>query len=245
MQPLERIIVALDVSSVDKALVLAQTLRPYVGGFKVGLEIITSSYVDLVTAKSEQDALHRLRKLHALYKTIAGLTFWDGKFADIPNTVAGAVTGLTGLGVKMFDVHASAGLEAIKAAVANKGSSLVLGVTVLTSLSEECQAIFGAPVPMRVREFAEKVWDAGGDGVVCAPQELDVLARSNELSRLLRVTPGIRSKNSPPDDQKRTMPAGEAIRRGASFAVIGRPILNAANPIEAAQEFGHEIAEAL
>lgn len=246
MKPQDRIIVALDVSDIDRARMLAESLRPHVGGFKIGLEFMTSSLVQLISSKSEGEALALLRKLHALFMSLRGKVFWDAKFADIPNTVARASRSLEDLRVKMFDVHASAGHAAMAAAVANKGSSLVIAVTVLTSLTDGiAESIFGSPAGEKVLQFARGALQAGCDGIVCSPQELKILGKERSLAGLLKIAPGIRSMNSEPDDQARTMTAAEAIRAGANYLVIGRPITDALVPTKAAQDFSVQIGTAL
>src|SRR3989344_3630344 len=121
-----RIIVALDVDSVDKAQALAEKLGPYVGGFKVGLELI-SSMLALIIGGNHDDAYINFKKIRHLFLTISGSkVFWDGKFDDIPNTIAGAARAVAGLSFKMFNVHASSSIDSMMEAVANKGQSLVL-----------------------------------------------------------------------------------------------------------------------
>jgi len=246
MEPKDRIIVALDVDATDKALDLVLKLSPHVGYFKIGLEFITSMLVQLLTAGSEMEANFKLNKLRALFSTLDGNVFWDGKFDDIPNTIAGASRALTKLQVKMFNVHASSGIDAMMAAVAHKEQALVLAVTVLTSREEnDGNMTFGGPTKAKVLQFAREAKLAGCDGIVCSPQELALLGKRNELRGLLRVTPGIRSKDDTPDDQKRTMTASEAIKAGADYLVIGRPITAAKDPVESAKTFAGQIAYAL
>ncbi|TSC94626.1 MAG: orotidine 5-phosphate decarboxylase orotate phosphoribosyltransferase [Parcubacteria group bacterium Licking1014_1] len=228
MEAKDRIIVALDVDSLDKAKSLVENLAPHVGCFKVGLELLTS-----VGAPKVVEFVHSL----------GGQVFYDGKFNDIPNTVGGAARAVAGLNVKMFNVHASAGIEAMMAAVANKGQSLVLAVTVLTSLEENnAHLIFGGPSKAKVLQLARDAKLAGCDGIICSPQELELLGKQKELGGLMKITPGIRSSDDPPDDQKRTLPPGEAIGKGANFLVIGRPITNAPDPVEAAKKFAEEMS---
>ncbi|MFA6278532.1 MAG: orotidine-5'-phosphate decarboxylase [Candidatus Paceibacterota bacterium] len=223
----DRIIVALDVNSLDKAKHLVEKLAPYVGCFKVGLELLTSAGAPQVVK-----AIHKL----------GGEVFFDGKFNDIPNTIGGATKAVAMLNVKMFNLHASAGIEGMMAAVANKGKSIVLAVTVLTSFEENnAHLIFGGPIKAKVLQFARNAKLAGCDGIVCSPQELLLLGKQKELSGLLKVTPGIRSLTSLPDDQKRTMTADEAVKAGADFIVVGRPIIEAPDPFEAAKKMAAEI----
>lgn len=235
MEPKDRIIVALDVSGLDKAESLVKELAPYVGCFKVGLQLLTS-----VGAPKVVEFLHNL----------GGKVFLDGKFDDIPNTVGEAAVAASGLGVAMFNVHASAGIEAMMAAVQNKGSSQVLAVTVLTSLEENnAYLIFGAPSKAKVLQLARDAKIAGVDGIICSPQELELLGKQKELAGLLKVTPGVRPEWAAAGDQKRIMTPGDAIAAGATALVIGRPITKppqeVGTPADAAKRIAAEIAEAL
>jgi orotidine-5'-phosphate decarboxylase len=231
----DRIIVALDVDSLDKARFLVEHLAPHVGCFKVGLELLTA-----VGAPQAVEFIHSL----------GGRVFLDGKFNDIPNTVAGAAKAAAKLGVKMLNVHASAGIEAMRAAVDNKGQSLVLAVTVLTSLGEDdvCH-IFGSPIEDKVLQLARDAMIAGCDGIICSPQELKFLGEQRELDGLLKVTPGVRPLWAAAGDQKRIMTPGEAIKAGATALVIGRPITKPppeiGSPADAAQKIVEEIASVL
>jgi orotidine-5'-phosphate decarboxylase len=243
MEAKNRIIVALDVNTVDEALKLTRTLAPHVGSFKIGLQFITAMLARLIAAESDMEANFALQKVRTLFDILDGNIFWDGKFADIPNTVGGASDALTKLDVKMFNVHASAGIEAMQAAVSKKGQSILLAVTALTSLNEKnVRRVFGMSTRTKVLQFARDAKRAGCDGIVCSPQELIFLRQQSKLDSLLMVTPGIRPENSPPDDQKRTMTAAEAIKAGADYLVIGRPITAAADPVAAAKQFAAEIA---
>lgn len=249
MEAKDRIIVALDVDSLDKAKSLVESLAPHVGCFKVGLELLTAVGAPRV-----------IRLIHSL----GGQIFYDGKFNDIPNTVARAAKAVADMGVKMFNVHASSGITAMADAVANKGQSLVLAVTVLTSLDArdlwelgyvsswqaepwECYhpAVKNHYISNLVESMAQAAKEAGVDGIICSPQELNLLGKREGLRGLLKVTPGIRSSDAPPDDQKRTMTASEAIKAGADYLVIGRPITKAPDPVKAAQKIAEEIASAL
>jgi orotidine-5'-phosphate decarboxylase len=207
----ERIIVALDVPSLDEAKRVVRELSGGVGAFKVGLELITAE-----GSRAVVDAIHEA----------GSRVFYDAKFNDIPNTVAGAAKGAASLGVWMFDVHASCGPQAIAAAVANKGSSHVVAVTVLTSLDDDRSLrIFGAPAGTKVLEFARMSADAGADGLVCSPRELSLLRAEAALRSLWTIVPGVRPAWASSDDQARVMTPGEAIRAGATAVIIGRPIL--------------------
>lgn len=163
--------------------------------------------------------------------------FLDVKLHDIPNTVASAIRSLSHLPVKLVTIHSLGGPEMIAAAVQARNQSnpqmKIVAVTVLTSLGrEEMKAvgIKGAPEKAVVR-LGKMAVEAGADGLVCSP--LEVAALRGELgSKPLLVVPGIRPAGAPKGDQERTMTPGEAAAAGASFIVVGRPILASANPGE-------------
>lgn len=233
-EPKEGIIVALDVNNLEAATKLVEVLAPHVGGFKVGLELMMA--VGAPTAVKAVQAL-------------GGKVFLDGKFHDIPNTVAGAAKAIAVLDVLMFNVHASAGIEAMMAAVANRGQSLVLAVTILTSFEENnANLIYGGPTKAKVLQYARDAKLAGCDGVICSPQELELLGKRPELKDFLKVTPGVRPVWAAAGDQKRIMTPAEAIKAGATALVIGRPITNPppeiGGPVEAAKRITEEIASA-
>lgn len=242
MQAKDRIIVALDVDHPIKAISLVRMLASVVGAFKVGLELITAMLASILVT-DEVEALTNGRYVRELFRLLGRQFFWDGKFKDIPNTI-GAVAKVVGHSIRvgMFNVHASSGIKGMLAAVANKGESQVLAVTVLTSHEENNAFLdYGAPSRAKVLQYARNARLAGCDGVICSPQELVLLDDQPELAGLRKVTPGIRSPEDPPDDQNRTMSPREAIRAGASELVIGRPITQAVSPVEAAQKIAEEI----
>lgn len=251
MEPKDIIILPLDVDSVQKALPLARQLVSHVGLFKLGLEFINSMLVSVIIPSGEDEALGNLRLIRELFETLGrDVVFWDGKFDDIPNTVGGASLSVARMGVKMFNVHASAGREAVLKAVANKSNSLVLGVTVLTSISsEECVSIFGDKPGPKVLQFARMLVEVGADGIICSPQELELLRQQPELKNLLKVIPGVRPLWAAVGDQKRVMTPREAIIAGADYLVIGRPITQPpaeiGSPVDAAKKIAEEIAAAL
>jgi orotidine-5'-phosphate decarboxylase len=229
MQAADRLIVALDVNSRDSALSLVQTLRPRVQRFKVGLELFTACGPALVREILEK----------------GGQVFLDLKFHDIPNTVARAAVSAARLGVGMFTIHLSGGpLMARRAAdeleahcqVYRVQRPKILGVTVLTSLSpadlEELGV--GRSVEDQVVALAEMGKAAGLDGVVCSPLEARLI-REVCGREFLVVTPGIRPEGSEPDDQSRTLTPKVALEAGADFLVVGRPIVKADDPLEAAE----------
>lgn len=270
MDAKDRIIVALDVDRPDRATELVTMLAPYVGCFKIGFEFITATYVRLATLPWET-ALRELKALQRLFTMLDDKIFWDGKFHDIPNTVAGASKPVAGLGIKMFNVHAQGGAEMMKAALtAAEGASapigtrpLVLAVTILTSLDYDNLVATGYYEPLNIADSKEReemqrmnmerivvrklAWlaqECGLDGVVASPKEIKAL-REYLKPEFKIVTPGIRSSDAPPDDQKRTMTPGEAIKTGADYLVIGRPITKSPNPVEAANRIADEIDAAL
>jgi len=231
----ERVIVALDVNDIVAARALVEAL----GGFndvcfKIGLELITSA-----GPKEAVELVHFL----------GGKVFYDGKFDDIPNTVAGAAKAVAARKVAMFNVHASAGIEAMAAAVANRDESLVLAVTVLTSLEENnAHLIFGSPSKAKVLQFARDAMIAGCQGLVCSPQELELLGKQKELAGLIKVIPGIRPEWAAVGDQKRITTPAQAIKAGAHYLVIGRPITKPpaeiGTPVDALGKIVAEIEEA-
>jgi orotidine-5'-phosphate decarboxylase len=228
----EKLLVALDVPSGAEALALADRVRDVVGGFKVGNRLFTTEGPDFVRALARN----------------GDRVFLDLKFHDIPNTVATAVSAATSLGVWMVNVHASGGLRMMQAArdaaretAASEGRTppLVIAVTVLTSLHDAALNETGVPSPVldQVLRLADLAQKAGIDGVVASPQETALLrARCGPAFTI--VTPGIRggaATTSGKDDQERTMAPAEAIEAGASYLVVGRPIIAAANARKAAE----------
>ena len=224
------IIVALDVPTPEKALDLAEELAPVVGAFKIGSELFTSAGPDVVRQ------IHRMR----------AAVFLDLKFHDIPNTVTKAVSAATRLGVQMLTIHTGGGLAMMQAAetaaretaaqMGFKQPPLVLGVTVLTSMDSDALAEVGQPsnVARQVESLAHLAVKAGLRGLVCSPLELAGLRQLLPASLQL-VTPGIRADADETGDQKRTLSAPEALRAGANWLVIGRPIYAAPDPLSAAQ----------
>mgnify|MGYP000057368972 CR=1 FL=1 len=222
----DRIIIALDVQTKEDGLALVGRLAD-ARTFKIGLELFTA----------EGPAL--FRKLKALRKAI----FLDLKLHDIPNTVAGAVRSASKHGVQMMTVHASGGREMMAKAAGTarrvaeetgRPKPVLLGVTVLTSLKgADLEDVGQGPDPAsQVLRLAGLAKGAGLDGVVCSPQEIEVLRR--EYGReLVIVTPGIRPVWAAAQDQKRIMTPAEAVAKGADYLVIGRPVTGAPSPNEA------------
>jgi orotidine-5'-phosphate decarboxylase len=233
---MNRILVALDVSTPAEALALAQSLRGEVGGFKIGKQLFTAAGPDIVRALTSK----------------GDRVFLDLKFHDIPNTVAGAVRSACGLGVWMVNVHASGGRAMMAAArraadesaAAGGAKPLVIAVTVLTSLSAADLASVGvnaSPIDQAVR-LAGLAQEAGLDGVVASPQETAAIRAACGPDFAI-VTPGIRGggAQSSPDDQQRTLTPAQAIAAGSSYLVVGRPITGAKDPRAAARAIADEI----
>jgi orotidine-5'-phosphate decarboxylase len=233
-----RVIVALDTAAVDTAVALAGRLKGVVGAVKLGLEFFVAN------------GPAGVRVVQA-----AGLpVFLDLKLHDIPNTVAGAVRAAVGLGPAMITVHAGGGAAMLGAAVdaardaAAAGCGprpLMLGVTVLTSLDDGDLAAVGQQPPVldQVRRLAALGRQCGLDGVVCSPWEIAVLRA--DCGRDFRlVVPGVRPDGTGPGDQKRVMRPADALAAGADDLVIGRPITEAPDPLEAARRIGAEIVAA-
>jgi orotidine-5'-phosphate decarboxylase len=214
----DKIIVALDVPTKEKALALVEQLRDEISFFKIGLQLYTAEGPEIVRAVLS-----------------TGAKVWlDLKLHDIPNTVARAVESGSNLGVHMLTIHLSGGSEMIRAATAARTNNItILGVTVLTSASERTLPEIGIadPVDDHVLRLAKLGVKEGIDGIVASPQEIKTLRR--ELGDKIKiVVPGIRPTGSKADDQKRAMTPREAIDAGADYLVIGRPIIAHPQPNE-------------
>jgi orotidine-5'-phosphate decarboxylase len=220
-----KLIFALDVGEVlDEALSWVDLLAGHVGLFKIGKEAFTHFGPEIV------------RQVHQR----GGDVFLDLKFHDIPNTVARAAEAATGLGVSMFNVHASGGRQMMLDTVVSTrtyaerihvAAPVILAVTILTSLNDQDLREIGFRGTTRetVLGLARMAQDAGVHGVVASPQDIGDL-RAACGSDFLIVTPGIRGAGAPPDDQKRTLSPREAISVGADYLVVGRPIRLAMDP---------------
>lgn len=231
---MDQLLVALDVDTVEEARALADRLRGVVGGFKIGSRLFTSEGPSFVAELASQ----------------GDRVFLDLKFHDIPNTVAGAVAAATRLGVWMVNVHASGGSAMMRAARAaadeeaarrSRPAPLVIAVTMLTSLTQEALTEIGLreAVASQVERLAALTEASGLDGVVASPQEIAIIRRRC-ARQFAVVTPGIRGAGDQQGDQQRTMSAAEALAAGASYLVVGRPIIAAADPRAAAERIGAE-----
>ena len=232
--PKSRLIVALDVPDRASALKCVDRLSGRVGYFKLGLEIFTAEGPRLV-----EEIRSRGERI-----------FLDLKLHDIPNTVAGAVRSACRLGVDMLTVHASGGAAMLRAAVeeARNASNqpLILAVTALTSLSDDdaAQMGVGQKIEQWVEKLAQTAYGAGVRGLVASSKELPMLRKKfgNEIRLII---PGIRPAGAAMQDQSRAATPGEAIRSGADYIVVGRPILQAADPTAAADAIVTEIQQTL
>jgi orotidine-5'-phosphate decarboxylase len=215
----DKIIVALDVATKDKALELVEQLRGEISFFKIGLQLYTAEGPEIVRAV-----------------LATGAKVWlDLKLYDIPNTVARAVESASTLGVRMLTIHLSGGSEMIRAAIAARANDmLILGVTVLTSSTEQTLREIGirGTVADQVIRLASLGTEAGIDGFVASPHELKRL-RGEFGNKVKIAVQGIRPSWAEPGDQKRFMTPRDAIEAGADYIGIGRPITGHAHPREA------------
>jgi len=232
--PSQRIIIALDVQAREEAISLIQEL-PDAEIFKVGLTLFASQGPDL------------LREIQSHGKKI----FLDLKLHDIPHQIAGAVRAGVSLGIHMMTLHASGGREMMERAceAAEQGARhtgrdkpLLLAVTVLTSLKGEQLRELGMDerVNRQVLRLAKLAKESGVDGVVCSPQEIDII-KGEFGGDFLVVSPGIRPSWSEAQDQKRILTPGEALKKKVDYMVIGRPVTKAASPPEAFRKIVEEL----
>ena len=240
MDPAERLILALDVDNAFEAIRLVRQLSPHVGAFKVGLELVNSAGIGV---------------LEKLRESGASRLFYDCKLHDIPNTVAGAMRAIARQELWMVNVHAAGGsrmiTDAARALADSAGDAgmmppILLGVTLLTSISQD-ELHDELHVRLSTAEYvttmARLVKEAGGQGVVASPHEIEAVRQECGQDFLI-VTPGVRPAGVAPGDQRRTMTPGEAIRRGADYLVIGRAVTAADDPAAAAQRIVTEVASA-
>jgi orotidine-5'-phosphate decarboxylase len=239
MSTTEKLILALDVSEHSYAIELVEKFKDHFGIFKVGPELFISSGPKII-----KDINKKGKKV-----------FLDMKFHDIPNTVSKAAIAATKLGLYMFNIHTSGGFEMMKKCrdtivetclKENIDRPKILGVTVLTSLSREIlRDELGIQHGLRthVRHLSGLALRAGLDGVIASAREAEII-RGHCGKGFLIVTPGIRPSWTPPDEQKRTATPKEAIRAGADYLVMGRAILNQADPFKAIELITLEVLSA-
>lgn len=226
----ERLIVALDVSTAAEAQKLVQRVGDAAGIYKVGLQLFTAEGPGLV-----RNLVNSGRRI-----------FLDLKLHDIPNTVAHAVKSAAELGVYMLTVHASGGAAMLRAATeAAAGRLNILGVTVLTSLTDDDMQQIGVSGRLsdQVVRMASLARSAGCQGIVTSPHEA-LTVRKSMGEGFAIVTPGVRPAGSETHDQQRIATPGQAISNGASHIVVGRPITHAADPAKAAAAIISEMEQA-
>jgi len=224
----DKIIVPLDVPTANAARELIKAIGGTVGFFKIGNQLFTAEGPAIV-----REVLDSGSKV-----------FLDLKYHDIPNTVRHSVESACALGVDMLTIHLSGGRAMCEAAVAGRGASetLVLGVTVLTSLTDDAlsEVGFRGTVQEEVVLLAELAKNTGVTGLVASPHELTLL-RNRYGSLFTTVIPGIRPKWSEPGDQKRVLTPRQAVDAGADYLVIGRPITASSDPKDAVRRIIHEL----
>lgn len=217
----DQLIVALDVPTLKEARRFVRLLKNQVSLYKVGLELFTVAGSDAV------------RMIH----DEGGRVFLDLKFHDIPNTVARACLSAAKLGVFMLNVHARGGREMMSAAAdaVGRDGPIILGVTVLTS-DPKRRGTKG-----EVIRLAREARSSGLDGVVCSALEVRAVRRACG-EKFVIVTPGIRPSGSARGDQKRVVTPSDAVRWGANYLVVGRPILSAPNPLQVVESITNEVS---
>ncbi|HAW60218.1 MAG TPA: orotidine-5'-phosphate decarboxylase [Actinobacteria bacterium] len=244
--PENPLIVALDVSESEEAIRLCHQLKDKVKIFKIGLQLFLSGGQEIVQ----------------VVKSLGGEVFLDLKLCDIPNQVVGACRQIVGMGVKMFTLHTTGGFEMMKkAAEATRAEALkrkvppplMLGVTVLTSLDQSALREWGIErgIIDQVVYLATLAKDAGLDGVVASPQEISAIRKAigpstgGEGGRFLVVTPGVRPEWFASCDQRRVLTPAQAVQLGASYIVVGRPVIESTDPVEAVSKILEEIKGAI
>jgi orotidine-5'-phosphate decarboxylase len=236
----DRLILPIDVSTLDEARRLVDELYDYVGVFKIGLELLSG------------EGLAGLE----LFQQRGLKVFFDGKFLDIPNTVAHAAEAISRRGVEMFTVHSTGGSKMLAACAeaskkgakeGGKPAPIVLGVTILTSLDQKSLADeLGVGIPMKeqVLRLARLCQSSGVTGIVASAQEVHDL-RTAFGDTMVLVTPGVRPSWAETNDQSRIVTPAQALRSGADYLVIGRPISAAKDRKDAAKRILAEMDEAL
>ena len=232
----DKLIIALDVETVGEARELFTALCDYAGMFKIGSQLFTAAGPAIVREIVESGSR----------------VFLDLKFHDIPNTVARAGVEAARLGVSIFNVHAVGGSEMMRRTMAEVSEASVrenfprpniIAVTALTSADAVSLAEVGftSNTEQQVEKLSRLAASCGLDGVVASPHEVSLVRASVEKRDFLVVTPGVRPADAATDDQKRVMTPAEAMRAGANYLVVGRPILQALNPARAAEEIINEM----
>jgi orotidine-5'-phosphate decarboxylase len=222
------IAVALDAPDLETALRWAEAVGPHVSTVKVGLELFL---------RDGADAVRKAREVSG-----GRDTFLDLKLHDIPNTVAGAARSVAELAPTYLTVHAAGGVDMVRAAVDSLPHTIVVGVTVLTSLSNADLDVVGLRGPTRdaVRRLAVVAVQGGARALVCSPQEVRDVRREVGPDVIL-ITPGVRPAGAAAGDQSRVATPQQALADGADLLVIGRPITGAADPGDAAESIAREV----
>jgi orotidine-5'-phosphate decarboxylase len=235
VNPKERIILALDTDNRDVALRWAERLGPYVGQFKVGLELVNHAGFEIFDDLADW------------------CVFYDAKFHDIPNTVAGAARGATRMGVWMFNVHASGGCAMMEAAreaaeevarVEQRSEPLILGVTMLSSIDTKTlreEMGIDLDAEKQALHLAKLAQVSGLDGVVAGGGEVAAIREACGEDFII-MTPGIRPAGTELSDQRRVLTPADAIRLGSTYLGIGRPVTQASDPEDAIRRILDEIA---
>jgi len=241
-----QLMLAWDVMYTRRSMHLKDILRdilPVTDAFKVGSVLMTVNGGFSSTSQADETRVLAYRQ----HKPV----LWDFKINETPNTTRHAIRNLTKKGgVAWCTIHASSGKESLKAALdASKGTKLVpLALTVLTHLdNKECLTIFGNTIEEKVLRFAEMYVKLGGKGIVCSGQELAILKKYKLIgpdALTTVMTPGIRLEGAPPDDQTRTTAPYEAVLNGATHLIVGRPIYEASDQLQAARDFRAAIRRA-
>jgi orotidine-5'-phosphate decarboxylase len=233
----EKIIVAVDVDTVDGAIEMVSKLKGEVGAFKIGLELLNLVGPEITNIVKEAGA---------------DRVFYDAKLHDIPNTVAGSVRTAAKWNPWLITIHTSGGSAMMKAArdAAEEASGKLgierpklMGVTVLTSIDQETltkELHVNEALSDQVVNLAKLAAQSGMDGVIASPLEIELIRKAVPKDYLI-VTPGVRPAGADVGDQKRVMTPGEAVKRGANYLVIGRPITRAEDPVAAARAIAEEI----
>jgi orotidine 5''-phosphate decarboxylase, subfamily 1 len=227
----EKLIVALDFSDLREALQLVEGLGDCVNFYKVGMQLFYQSGAEIISELAKKD-----KKI-----------FLDLKLHDIPNTVAGAIQSLSGLGVDMLTLHTLGGPKMMEAAAEarekySSGKMKIVGVTVLTSIDSEEASSLGweKPISEYALSLAGLAKASGLDGVVASPQEAEMIKKQYGANFSV-VTPGIRPAGSDIGDQSRIATPSNALASGSDFLVIGRPITQVSNPRKAAEKILEEM----
>ena len=222
-----KIIVAIDTYDYETAMALLDQLNPELCKVKIGSVVFNALGKDFLRLVDQRG-----------FKI-----FLDLKLHDIPNTVHETILGFEGCNIELLTIHLSGGKKMITAAMAAAKiiKTKIIGVSVLTSLNDEdTSELFQSTTRAQVARLFKLANETGIDGIVCSPLELDLAEQISLSPEMLKITPGIRDIVAN-DDQSRTMTANEAIKHGASYLVIGRPISKASNVSEALKYFNQSI----